>query len=245
MPVLRGPDQLDGGLRSELLAMSAEDQAAMAAFLADASNHRHRFDATQHIESGTPWPYVLLEWDPLGEAPASARHVVGMVRAHTARLREIVARHGWPGRSLVGEDGADAAWLLLQHTNSRVTTIRSPAGDEFCRSCVVLLREAVARGEAHPRHLAAIADSLRLGCDQPPEFASLPGQYDLDNQGQAVFAWPVDQAALDQRRVAIGLPPLAADLARLRAGAPADEIGPELWEPWPPGRPDQIGPGRT
>lgn len=28
------------------------------------------------------------------------------------RLRAIVEEHGWPGRSLVGEDGADAAWLV-------------------------------------------------------------------------------------------------------------------------------------
>lgn len=74
---------------------------------------------------------------------------------------------------------------MRQHVNSRVTTIRSAAGDEFCRSCVVLLADAVAEGEAHPRHLAAIADSLRLGNDHPPEFASLPEQYELDDQGRA------------------------------------------------------------
>jgi hypothetical protein len=103
-------------LRSELLAMGADDQAAVAAFLADADDHRRQFERTQTITSDTPWPYALLEWDPPEEAPASARRVVDLVRAHTARLRAIVSQYGWPGRSLVGEDGADAAWLLLQHT---------------------------------------------------------------------------------------------------------------------------------
>ncbi len=214
--------------------MCAADGAAVSAFLADADHHREQFERTQTIRSGTPWPYALLEWEPPEAAPATARHVISVVKAHTARLRVIVSEYGWPGRSLVGEDGADAAWLLLQHVNSRVTTIRSASGDEFCRSCVVLLRDAVARGEAHPRHLAAIADSLRLGDDEPPEFASLPGQYELDDHGRAVFSQTVDVAAIDQRRAAIGLPPLAADLARLRSGAPAHEIGPGLWEPWPP-----------
>lgn len=216
--------------------MSASDQAAVAAFLADADSHREQFGRTQAIRSTAPWPYALLEWEPAGQAPATARQVIAVVRTHTARLREIVAEHGWPGRSLAGEDGADAAWLLLQHVNSRVTTIRTAAGDEFCRSCVVLLREAVATGEAHPRHLAAVADSLCLADGQPPEFASLPGQYDLDDHGQAVFRHDVDVTAIDQRRAAIGLPPLAADLERLRNGAPAREIGPGLWEPWPPPR---------
>lgn len=224
---------MDSKLRSELVAMQAEDVAAVSVFLAEADSHRAEFERTQVISSGTPWPYALLEWQPPEEAPECARQVIDVVHAHTARLREIVAEYGWPGRSLAGEDGADAAWLVLQHTNSRVTTIRSAEGDEFCRSCVMLLREAVACGEAHPRHLAAIADSLRLGDDEPPEFASLPGQYDLDDQGRAVFRWSVDVAEVDQRRAAIGLPPLAADLARRRSGALVHEIGPGLWEPWP------------
>jgi hypothetical protein len=214
--------------------MYTDDQAAMAAFLADADDHRQQFERTQTITSDTPWPYALLEWDPPETAPASARRVIDLVKGNTARLRVIVSEYGWPGRSLVGEDGADAAWLLLQHTNSRVTTIRSPAGDEFCRTCVELLRDAVAQGEAHPRHLAAIADSLRLGNGEPPEFASLPDQYTLDDQGHAVFPGEVDVDAIDQRRAAIGLPPLAIDIAHRGKGGPVHEIGPNRWEPWPP-----------
>jgi hypothetical protein len=105
----------------------------------------------------------------------------------------------------VGEDGATAAWLLLQHTNSRVTTIRSADGDEFRRSWVRLLRDAVAQGEAHPRHLAAIADSLRLSNSEPPEFASLPEQYPIDPDGREVVRRDADLAAIDERRAAIGL----------------------------------------
>jgi hypothetical protein len=213
--------------------MFTEDQEAMRVFLADADSHRERFERTQVVTSGTPWPYALLEWDPPQEAPLAARRVVTAVRGNTARLREIVSAHGWPGRSLVGEDGATAAWLLLQHTNSRVTTIRSADGDEFCRSCVTLLRDAVTQGEAHPRHLAAVADSLRLSNDEPPEFASLPEQYPVDRDGRAVVRQDVDQAAIDERRAAIGLRPLATDIARYQESGRVNEIGPDQWEPWP------------
>lgn len=31
-------------------------------------------------------------------------------------LRRVITDVGWPGKSLLGEDGAQAAWLLAQHT---------------------------------------------------------------------------------------------------------------------------------
>ena len=213
--------------------MFAEDQEAMRVFLAEAGSHQEQFERTQAIASGTPWPYALLEWNPPQEAPLLVRRVLTTVRRNTARLREIVSAHGWPGRSLVGEDGAAAAWLLLQHTNSRVTTIRSADGDEFCRSCVPLLRDAVARGDAHPRHLAAIADSLRLANSEPPEFASLGEQY---HDGRTATWQNADLAAVDERRAAIGLRPLASDIARYQANGSTHGIDPDQWEPWP-GRP--------
>lgn len=40
-----------------------------------------------------------------------------VLRSETARLKEIIKKHGWPGISLVGKDGAQAAWLLAQHAD--------------------------------------------------------------------------------------------------------------------------------
>ncbi len=34
---------------------------------------------------------------------------------HATRLAALIDAHGWPGRSRVGEEGARAAWLVLQH----------------------------------------------------------------------------------------------------------------------------------
>ncbi|MBV8226282.1 MAG: hypothetical protein JO232_13960, partial [Verrucomicrobia bacterium] len=36
---------------------------------------------------------------------------------NTAWLGKVVDTMGWPGRSLVGDEGAHAAWLLAQHAD--------------------------------------------------------------------------------------------------------------------------------
>jgi hypothetical protein len=57
-------------------------------------------------------------------------------------LKAVVAARGWPGASLVGTDGAHAAWLLAQNADS------DPA---FQRRCLDLLTTAVEAGEATRR----------------------------------------------------------------------------------------------
>ena len=53
-------------------------------------------------------------------------------------IRKIVKEHGWPGISLVGEDGSRAAWLVVQHMDGDL---------DFQRSCLALMQEAWDRGE--------------------------------------------------------------------------------------------------
>jgi uncharacterized protein DUF6624 len=73
-------------LRSELIAMRAEDLAVRAELVA---------------ANELGGPYV-----PRMEAI----HV-----KNAARLRKLIDQHGWPGEDLVGKDGAEAAWLIAQH----------------------------------------------------------------------------------------------------------------------------------
>ena len=70
--------------------------------------------------------------------------------ANAVDLEEIIASHGWPGRSLAADDGAEAAWLIAQHA------IGLP---DFQRACRVHLQQAVYQGEAEAWQLAYLARS--------------------------------------------------------------------------------------
>jgi hypothetical protein len=77
---------MNQALRQELLALVEQDHA-----FGSAPDHDPNSDQVQHQR---------LE-------------LLGRLRR---RLVEILDTYGWPGKSLVGEDGAEAAWLLALHT---------------------------------------------------------------------------------------------------------------------------------
>ncbi|BCJ38713.1 hypothetical protein Athai_62160 [Actinocatenispora thailandica] len=222
---------MDDRLRAELTAMFEADTAAVTAFYAHADEHRARFVATG-IVATTPWPFGLLEWSPIESAPPLVRQVVEVVHTNTARLRRIVAAHGWPGRSLVDTDGADAAWLVLQHASSGVPSLGTPENLAFCRACIPLLARAVRSGDAQPRQLAATVDSLRGLDGLPPVYAVLTSDYRIED-GRPEFRRPVQVADIDRERSRIGLPPLASDIRRRQLGSTLDPAGPGRAEPWP------------
>ena len=125
---------------------------------------------------------------------------------NTHWLSDLLTTKGWPGRTLVGEDGALAAWLLAQHAD------RAPA---LQRAFLEALRGAVGQSEASPAHLAYLEDRMRVHDGQPQLYGT---QFTLTN---GVFGpYPIeDPQRLDERCAAAGLEPFAAYEARMRADA--------------------------
>jgi serine/threonine protein kinase len=75
--------------------------------------------------------------------------VENMDREHLPLLKTIVEQFGWPGFRTVGEEGAEKMWLLIQHCDQDI---------EFQKTCLQLLIDSVAKGDALKRHVA-IANS--------------------------------------------------------------------------------------
>jgi hypothetical protein len=136
-------------------------------------------------------------------------------RRNAARLSAIIGERGWPGVSLAGDDGEDAAWIIVQHS------IGEPA---FQRRGLELLKRAAAQGEAPPWQAAYLEDRIRA-CEGRPQIYGT--QYDWDEGGEMSPYPPIEDAEnVDERRRAVGLETLEENLTRMRAGVAASSEKP-------------------
>jgi hypothetical protein len=125
-------------------------------------------------------------------------------RAHAERFAAILDEHGWPRRSLVGDDGAEAAWLVVQHA------IGAPA---LQRRAHNLLAGAVAAGEAEPWTLAYLDDRIRTFEGRPQRYGT---QFDWDDEGKLSPLPIEDPDSVDDRRAELGLEALDRRVRELR-----------------------------
>ncbi len=135
-----------------------------------------------------------------GYAPEMAE-----VHRHNAQnLEAMIEEYGWPGKSIVGEEGANAAWLILQHA------IGHP---ELQRKCLPILREAVERGDAEPEHAAYLEDRIRFFERRPQRYGT---HFDWDESGRMSPYLLEDPERVDEYRQAAGLSLLAERIEEAR-----------------------------
>ncbi len=115
---------------------------------------------------------------------------------NTAWMKQVIATHGWPGRSLVSQDGAKAASLLAQHADM---------DRGFQKQALVLLETAVAKGEAEAADLAYLIDRVLVAEGKPQRYGT---QFHVVD-GKLLPQPIEDEASVDLLRALAGLPSLA------------------------------------
>lgn len=122
-------------------------------------------------------------------------------RANTEALRAIVDRHGWPTSRTVGERASTAALMILLHASDLA----------FQLACRDLIARAADDGACPAVHHAFIADHCAVEVGQP-QF------YGTRINPDTLLPYEVRRPqTLDERRRDVGLGPLDAQLAQVRA----------------------------
>ncbi len=132
---------------------------------------------------------------------------------NAAKLADLVDSHGWPTIDRVGEDGAEAAWLIAQHA------ISLPG---FCRRCLAELKRAAEAGGVPQWQPAYLEDRIRWLEGRPQLYGT---SFDWDERGLMSPTPIEDPEGVDARRAAVGLDPIGEAAARHRADS-ADEPKP-------------------
>jgi hypothetical protein len=118
--------------------------------------------------------------------------------ANTERMKAIVKRYGWPGPELVGVDGSEAAFLLVQHADLA-----------FQKEMLPLVEKAYRSGGLSGQSYALLLDRVRVGEGKPQVYGTQAKRFEEWN-GQEPALQPIeDEANVDKRRAEVGLPPLA------------------------------------
>ena len=129
---------------------------------------------------------------------------------HARRLEAIFIQVGWPGRSIAGTDGEEAAWRITQHAISL---------PDFQYHALMHLRAAVTSGEATPAQAAFLEDKIRFLEGRPQRYGT---QFDWDERGE-LSPWTLEEPdRVDDLRREVGLEPLSVRMAELRSEEGAD-----------------------
>ncbi len=153
---------------------------------------------------------------------AAARRAVAaqdsVDHGNTERLKELVASFGWPGKPAAGDSAAGAAFLIVQHAT------HDPA---FQKRYLSWLTGEHAAGRASGESVALLTDRTRQADGELQLYGT---QLRLED-GRLVLDPIEDADHVDERRAALGLPPLADYVRMVREmygvpyGADADSAG--------------------
>jgi hypothetical protein len=119
-----------------------------------------------------------------------------------SKVTALLDQHGWIGPETVGPEASDTLFLVIQHADPLTQQKYLP-----------LLRQAVQQGKAKAADLAFLEDRVALAEGHRQIYGS---QLIMASRDGKLHVQPIeDPAHVDERRAAVGLPPMAEYLKRM------------------------------
>lgn len=173
------PSVTNPALRQELLERLKQDQAIRDEYIKKGVEH--------------PDPSVVARMNAIDAD-------------NTERMRAIVRQYGWPGLGLVGKDGTNAAFLLVQHS----------ADLAFQKEMLPLIEKSYKSGELSGQEYALLLDRVLVREGRPQVYGTQAKRFEEWKDGEPVPAPIEDEANVDKRRAEVGLMPLSEYLKILK-----------------------------
>jgi hypothetical protein len=181
----REPDVKEPALRQELLDMQKVDQETKANSAKVLGANGISLQKTQNVTDPATIKLVMEEVNKVARVDLKNR----------TRLKKIVDKYGWPGNSLVGSDGAEAAAFLVQQATKDLP---------LQKGCLKLMKEAP-KGDVEPGQVAQLTDTVLIAEKKKQLYGT-----GLKAKGGVLKPYPIeDEANVDKRRAEMGLPPLS------------------------------------
>ncbi|GAB3923384.1 energy transducer TonB [Mucilaginibacter myungsuensis] len=113
--------------------------------------------------------------------------------ANLTKIEAIIAKHGYPGKSLVGNEYQSVAFMVIQHADA-------PAREKY----LPMIIKAAEQGELRASSVAIMVDRTLTDKGQPQLYGS-----QMHETSKGVKLYPIaDEQHVDIRRKKVGLSPL-------------------------------------
>ncbi|MDR1755928.1 MAG: hypothetical protein LBR65_03080 [Culturomica sp.] len=144
----------------------------------------HRMDSLRNLADST---FLLQEYEEKGRL---------CDRANSHFLDSILDVYQcWPGYSVMGQKGDQAAWAIAQHADHDVA---------FQEKCLVFLQEAYAKGDTYSHNVAYLYDRIMVNKGLKQRYGTQMRILD----GKVTFINLEDEQNVEYYRVCYSLPPL-------------------------------------
>jgi hypothetical protein len=177
-----------GCKEKEIKKQSVEEKIEFNASLADELKRMEKVDQiAAYIPQGEYTKMSEKEWNSFKDS---------VYTTHQKRSEEIFNEFGFLGYDLVGKEGSDNFWVIIQHSDH---------DPEFQKKVLEKMKVQVDRGNATAEYYGYLVDRVNINTGKEQVYGT---QFDYNEFGQAYPKNISDTTGINARRISLGLTPM-------------------------------------